>query len=88
MDYFTKKARLIQTIQKGSCDGDCLDCPYYASDDCESEYLAENLLSMESEMTIEFHEKQKRFTPEEVKSMTSKELFENYQAIMDSMKEW
>ena len=46
-----------------------------------------------SKMTVETNVKEmtgekKHFTPVEVRQMSPKEVRENYQAIMDSMKEW
>lgn len=101
MDFRTKRTRLIQAIENGTCDGICKHCKYSESDICESEYLADNLLAMEEDLLKEpeqepiaepIADEQENehvfFSAEQVRKMTPKEVHENYSAIMESMHKW
>ena len=55
---------------------------------CEPEMVEHELIKLLTDETYEKEIAETFFTPEEVRKMSSKEVRENYQQIMDSMRSW
>ena len=55
---------------------------------CEPEMVAHELIKLLTDETYEKQIAERFFTPEDVRKMSSKEVRENYQQILDSMRLW
>ena len=55
---------------------------------CEPEMVEHELIKLLTDETYEKQIPETFFTPEEVRSMSPKDVRENYQQIMDSMRLW
>lgn len=55
---------------------------------CEPEMVEHELIKLLTDETYEKEIAETFFTPEDVRKMSSKEVRENYQQIMDSMRLW
>ena len=55
---------------------------------CEPEMVAQELIKLLTDDTYEKQIAETFFTPEEVRKMSPKEVRENYQQIIDSMRLW
>lgn len=55
---------------------------------CEPEMVEHELIKLLTDETYEKEITETFFTPEEVRNMSSTEVRENYQQIMDSMRLW